>query len=397
MLVGIVGKPSCGKSTFFSALTLIDVPTASYPFTTIEANKGVGFVKAECAEKFFDVECNPRHGYCIEGNRFIPVELIDVAGLVPGAHEGKGLGNKFLDDLRKADVLIHVVDASGSTDAEGKALPLGSHDPVKDILFLEEEIDLWFFSILKNNWNKFSKHPADSKRKVIDLFAQGLSGLGMKDWHIDKALNELNLIEKKLRDWNEEEIKNFAVKLREISKPIVIAANKIDLSSSEENIKRMKEKFPEKKIIPCSSESELALKKAAKQGAIKYIPGENDFRILKELNEKQKSGLELIKEKVLKELNGTGVQKTLNKAVFEELGYIVIFPGGVNKLADSEGNILPDAFLLPKGSTALDFAFKLHTDIGNNFVKAVNVKTKKLVGKDYVLENGDVIEIIFNK
>ena len=152
MLIGFVGKPSSGKSTIFAAATLIDVARASYPFTTIEPNRGMGFVRVECVDKEFNVQCNPRSGFCVNHTRFVPVELLDVAGLVPGAHEGKGLGNKFLDDLRQADVLIHVVDASGSTNEKGEAVESGSHDPSKDVKFLEEELELWMLGILENNW-----------------------------------------------------------------------------------------------------------------------------------------------------------------------------------------------------------------------------------------------------
>ena len=69
----------------------------------------------------------------------------------------------------------------------------------------------------------------------------------------------------------------------------------------------------------------------------------------------------------------------------------------MNKLSDQHGNILPDCFLLPGNSTALDFAYKLHTDIGNNFIKAIDVKTKKPVGKEYLLKHRDVIEIATSK
>ena len=137
MIVGLVGKPSAGKSTFFKAATLAEVEIANYPFTTIEKNEGVGFVKVDCADKEFNVQCNPRFGYCLDHKRFVPIQIIDVAGLVPGAHEGKGRGNQFLDDLRQADVLIHVVDISGSIDENGRPVDRGSYDPANDVIFLD--------------------------------------------------------------------------------------------------------------------------------------------------------------------------------------------------------------------------------------------------------------------
>ena len=123
MLIGVVGKPSTGKSTFFKAATLAEVETANYPFTTIKPNHAVGYVKIDCVDKEFEVQCNPRMGYCLNHKRFVPIDLLDVAGLVPGASEGAGMGNQFLDVLNQANALIHVIDVSGSMGAQNK-LPL---------------------------------------------------------------------------------------------------------------------------------------------------------------------------------------------------------------------------------------------------------------------------------
>jgi hypothetical protein len=397
MQIGVVGKPSSGKSTFFTAATLVDVAIANYPFTTIEPNKGTGFVRVECIDRFFNVQCNPRHGYCKNGTRFVPVELVDVAGLVPDAHLGKGKGNAFLDELRQADVLIHVVDASGSTNEKGEPVEAGSHDPCLDIEFLEKEIDLWFLGIIEKNWAKLSKTPAESTAKLVSAMAQTLSGIGGNEKNIELALRQSALIEKKLGQWQEDDKKAFATKLREISKPIVIAANKMDIKTAEKNLEKMRQRFPEKTILPCSGFAELALKKAAKEGFIEYEPGSRAFKSLKELNEKQAHVLEMVKKAVLEKFGGTGVQETLDKTVFGSLGYIAVFPAGSKKLSDSEGRILPDCILLPKGSTALDFAFKLHTDMGRGFIRAVDVKKNMMVGKDHVLNNRDAIEIVFKK
>ncbi len=394
MLIGIVGKPSVGKSTFFKAATMIEVERADYPFTTIEPNEGVGYVRVTDAAKFFGLKSNPRHGYVIDDQRFVPIKLLDVAGLVPGAHEGKGLGNKFLDDLRQADALIHVVDASGSTNEKGEKVPAGSYDPINDVKFLEEELNYWFAGIFKRGWDKFARSVHESVDKAI---AERFSGLKIDRDMVKKALMESNLNEKPLREWSEEDILNFAAKLREISKPILIAANKCDLPTAKENIERMRKEFPNYIIIPTSAEAEIALKEAAKKGLIKYIPGDDHFEILKpsELTEPQKKALEFIDEKVLKVWGSTGVQQALNSAVFDLLKYVAVFPGGVNSLRDSEGRVLPDVFLLPPGSTALDFANAIHSDLAKGFIKAIDVKTKKVIGKDYILKNGDVIEIVF--
>ncbi len=397
MLIGLVGKPSAGKSSFFSAATMVNAEIASYPFTTIEPNKGIGFVRVECVDREFNVQCSPRTGMCVNGTRHVPVEIMDVAGLVPGAHRGKGRGNAFLDDLRQADVLVHVVDASGSANEKGEEVGGGNHDPCLDVRFLEEEIDQWFFGVLKKNWVKMSKAPAEGKSKTIALMQESLSGLGVGGKHLESGMAKAGLGEKKLKEWSEEEMLSFAREIRKESKPIVIAANKCDLEGAEKNIARMKEEFPEKTIVACSAASELSLKKAAKEGFLEYLPGDGEFRIAKELSEKQEKGLEVIKKNVLEKFGSTGVQETLEESVFRLLGMIAVFPGGVNRLADSEGNILPDCFLMPKNSSALDFAFRLHSDIGEGFIKAIDVRKKVPVGKDHELRHRDVIEIVFRK
>ncbi|MFA5931271.1 MAG: redox-regulated ATPase YchF [archaeon] len=400
MQIGIVGKPSSGKSTFFSSATLIDVAIASYPFTTINPNKGIGFVRVEDAGKFFNVVSNPRHGFLVNEDpknpiRYVPVELIDVAGLVPGANEGKGLGNKFLNDLSQADALIHVVDASGSTDAEGKECPEGSHDPIEDVKFLEEEIELWFLKIIENNWLKTSRVQEKDFGKKVMLIAQALAGVKILPWHIEKAMREMKIDEKLLNTWTEEEKRTFAHKCRVWSKPIIIAANKCDLPSGEKNVLRMKETFPNTHIIPCSAASELSLRKATKAGIMKYYPGWNHFEILGTLNEKQKLGIETIQHNVLEKFGSTGVQECLDTAIFKLLGYFPVFPGGTKGLQDKNGAYIPDCLLLPTGSKAIDFAFALHTDMGKGFIRAIDVKTKQVIGRDHPLKYGDVIEILF--
>src|SRR3989338_3283809 len=395
MLLGLVGKPSVGKSTFFKAATLAEVEIASYPFTTIKPNRGVGYVKVECIDKEFNTNCNPSHGFCINHQRFVPIEIIDVAGLVPGAHKGKGLGNQFLDDLRQADIFIHIVDVSGTTDIEGKLLTSEeNYDPSQDIEFLEEELDAWYYNILQKVWKIFARKIEIENSKFSEAVAKQFSGLKVNENNVKEALKVLGLSDKPA-SWNEEQLKKFASKLRKVSKPMIVAANKVDLPNGEENYRKIKEKFENLVIIPCSADSELALRQAAKKGMIDYISGDKDFKILKDLGIKQKEALEKIKINILDKFEfGTGVQKVLNIAVFDILKYIAIFPAGANKLADSKGNILPDCFLLPPESTALDFAYFLHTDFGKNFIKAIDARTKQAKGKDYALKHRDALEIV---
>ncbi|MFP4402832.1 MAG: redox-regulated ATPase YchF [Candidatus Woesearchaeota archaeon] len=395
MLIGVVGKANVGKSTFFKSLTLADIEIANYPFATINPNKGVGFVKIDCVCKEFDKQCNPREGYCTGKYRFIAVDVIDVAGLVPGAHEGKGMGNQFLDDLRQANCLIHVIDCSGSTNERGESVTPGSYNPEKDILFLEVELDMWYLGILKKGWEKLARQIQQESLDTHKVLAKQLSGLGVSEDMIKESLRKLNYNIEKPISWTEDELAKLASHLRKLTKPMVIAANKVDTETGKKNYEELKKKFNDRLIIPCSAESELVLRQASKANLINYVPGENNFKIIapEKLNEKQLKALDFIQKNVLDVYGSTGVINTLNSAVFDLLEYMAIFPGGVGKMEDQHGNVLPDCFLMPKNTTALDFAFKLHTDLGKGFIKAIDVKTKMVVGKDHKLKHRDVIEI----
>ena len=396
MIIGLVGKPSSGKSTFFKSSTLANVEISPRPFTTIKPNHGTAYVKVDCIDKEFNTQCQPRFGFCLEHNRFIPVDLLDVAGLIPGSHKGLGLGNQFLDDLRQADVLIHIVDVSGKTDEQGR--PAENHYPGKDIEFLEYELNQWYLGILKKGWEKFARTVHQEHQNIVKALAKQLSGLKVTELMVEQSIEKLNLDENPM-DWKQDNMYALARELRALSKPMIIAANKIDLAGSKENYEKIKKQFPNYLIIPCSAESELALREASKHKLIDYIPGNKDFKVLEKekLSPQQLSALEFIKKDVLSPYQSTGVQECLDKAVFDFLQYIAVFPGGVNKLADREGRILPDCFLLPKDSTALDFAFKIHADIGKNFIKAIDVKNKKAVGREHLLHHRDVIEIMAKK
>lgn len=396
MLIGVVGKPSVGKSTFFKALTLADVAIAPYPFTTIEPNKGFAFVKVECVDKEFNTQCNPRVGTCINHVRFIPVEVLDVAGLVPGAHEGKGMGNKFLDDLRQADALIHIVDIAGATNEKGENIEAGTYDPALDIRFLENELDQWYFGIIKKGWDKLARQIHQEKLDPTKILGKQLSGLNVTETIVHDAITTLKL-PTALIDWTDEHLLKLSSELRKRTKPMIIAANKIDLPTGKQNFERIKKQFPEYNILPCSAESELALREAAKKGLADYVPGTNIVTTKQTLNPQQQKAIDYIRKNILEPYNSTGVQQAIDTAVFELLKYIAIFPGGVNKLSDQHGNVLPDCFLLPNGSTALDFAYKLHTDLGKGFIRAIDVKTKRTVGKEYILKHRDVVEIISSK
>ena len=392
MLIGLVGKPSSGKSTFFKATTLADVLIASYPFATIKPNHGIGYVKIDCIDTEFNTQCNPNKGYCINHKRFVPIELIDVAGLVEGASEGKGLGNQFLDNLTSADALIQIVDVSGETDAEGKETK--NYNPVKDIQMLENELDRWYLGILNKVWKTFARTIQNTKADFAKAVAKQFSGLKVTEDDVKDVVRKHDFNIEKPNEWTNNQLLKFAHELRHLTKPMIIAANKIDKPSSKENLEKLKTAYPNLEIIPCSADSELALREASNHKLIEYIPGEKTFKEKGNLNEKQSQALNNIKQNVLEKYNSTGVQEILNTTVFKLLRQIAIFPASANRLADSKGNILPDCFLLAEGSTALDFAFALHSDFGNNFIKAIDARTKQAVGKDYKLKNRDALEIM---
>ncbi|MCI2414592.1 MAG: redox-regulated ATPase YchF [Candidatus Aramenus sp.] len=391
--VGLVGKTNVGKSTFFEASTLVEVEIANRPFVTIEPNVGIAYVKNKCVHTELNVKCNPQNSICLGDYRFIPVKLVDVAGLIPGAHEGRGLGNKFLDDLRKADVLIHVVDASGSTDEEGKPVPPGSRDPEEDVKFIEEELDEWFFSIISKEWEKFARVVDLSGKDVVESLLSRLSGLSINREQIVTTLKETKLENLKLMQWTSEDLRLFSKKLREISKPIVIAANKSDVPTARKNVEKLKAKY--KYVVPTSAESELALRKAAKAGLIDYVPGESTFSIKGPIDEKRMKALDYIKKNVLEVYGSTGVQQAINMAVFDALKLIVVYPvEDERKFTNRDGEVLPDAILIKDGSTPRDLAYVVHTDLGKGFLYAIDAKRKMRVGENYKLRNNDVIKIV---
>ena len=385
MLIGLVGKSNTGKTTFFSAATLVDAEISNRIFTTIEPNKGVTYVRAPCP--CGGNKCHPQNSKCIDGVRFVPVKMVDIAGLVPGAHEGKGLGNKFLSDIMEANALIHVVDISGSTDESGNPIAAGSRDPKDDIKFLEEEIDYWILGILKRNLATLSKRMEVTKEKFSVVIHNQLAGLGIKLAEVEHALNGTEVNPQS----DDYDLLKFIAVLREKSKPIILAANKADIRGSGENLERLQDLGYE--LFPCSAEFELALRRAAERGIIEYNPGSASFRIMKEIDAQHRKALEHI-QSFLDSQGSTGVQKIIDHIVFEVLKMIVVYPvENEHKLSDSKGNVLPHALLMRQGSTALDLAFSVHEDIGKKFVAAVDARTGKQLSGSYQLKSGDVISI----
>ena len=397
MLTGVVGKPNVGKSTFFSGATLLHVPIENRPFTTIKPNHGIAYIRTPCVHPELGVTDDPNNSLCINGTRLIPVELIDCAGLVPESWKGRGLGNYFLDEVRKADALIHVVDAAGATDEEGRQCPPGTRDPLKDVEFLDREMSMWFNQILQKDWRRIAQTVELTHSNLIDPLTERLSGLAIRKDHIAEAIEEADLDPEMPTRWSEEDLLRFAHRLRRISKPMLIAANKIDLPHAEVNVKRLRDAGL--KVVPCSAEAELILRRAAEKKLIDYTPGDSTFEIISEsMTPEQRRALTLIKDRILSRWGTTGVQDAINAAYFDLLNMITVYPvENAERYTDHNGRVLPDVFLTPKGTTAREFAYLIHSDLGEGFIYALDARTKMRIGEEYLLKDRDVIRIVSAK
>lgn len=383
-----------GKSTFFNAATSLGVQTANFPFTTIEPNIGIGYVRTRCVCKEFQVQDNPLHSMCIDGSRYIPIRILDIAGLVPGAHNGRGLGNQFLDSAREADALVHVVDVAGSTDSEGRAVSPGTGNPIQDVEFVLEEFDMWLVMNLKKNIERTSRDLQGTPDKISKILSRQLSGLSVKESQIITSLNETGLGDKKLSSWSPNDLLLFCQTLRKLAKPMIVAANKADFITADSNLLRLKNLDSE--VIPCISEAEVMLKLGSKNGMLRYLPGDSSFDINPKalLREDQKKALVKV-QAVLTKYGSTGVQQILNRVCFGLLRMIVVYPvEDENRLVDKKENVLPDAYLLSQDSTAKDLAAKVHEQLGKGFLYGIDVRSKQRVGAEYRLKDRDVIKIV---
>ena len=389
LTVALAGKPNAGKSTFYTAATMADVDVANYPFTTIDANRGVTHVRTECPCLGREERCGAEN--CRDGKRYVPIELLDVAGLVPGAHEGKGLGNQFLDELTNADVVLNVVDASGATNAEGEPVEVGSHDPLDDVDFIEEEMDLWLAGIVDRNWESVERKSRSPDFDLDAALSDMLTGFGATEYDVTAVLRDLEYPDDP-KAWSDADREALARAVRRRTKPIVVVANKVD-AAPDDAVDRIRE-GTDKPVIPATADGELALRRAADAGVVDYDPGDESFEIVGDVSDDQRAGLDALRESMATH-GGTGVQSALNAAVYDLLDRITAYPvQDAGKWTDGTGNVLPDAFLLASGATPRDLAYAVHSDIGEGYLHAVDARASRRIGEDHELTEGDVVKIV---
>ncbi|MDI9643865.1 MAG: redox-regulated ATPase YchF [Candidatus Verstraetearchaeota archaeon] len=398
--IGIIGKTNAGKTTLFNAVTMMNAEVSNYPFTTKEPNVGIGYAKTACVCKELGVKDNPQNSVCIDGWRFIPVEIVDLPGLIKGASEGLGLGTKFLSVAAQADALLHVVDASGSINARGEICEPGMGSPLADYYDVEEELIKWYTKNLLENADKIKRLLQNKSMRLQDALYEILSGIKVSPSHIKEALSRTKLDGIPFEDWEEEEFRSFATEIRYLSKPTLLVANKMDMPVAERNLKGLLDTFGKSFVVPASADVELLLRKAERAGAISYIPGDEKF-VVKDsasLTPKQKWALEYVKSRVFDKWLHTGVDQAITIAVLKLLKRNVVYPvEDAKRYSDRKGNVLPDAFLMPQGSTPRDLAKEIHSELYENYLYAIDSVSGLRLPNDYELRDRDVITIVTSK
>ena len=397
--IGLIGKTNTGKTTFFNSATLDTAEISNYPFTTKQPNIGNANAITLCVHKEFRVQDSPKNSRCIDGWRFIPVDLVDLPGLIKGAWEGKGLGNQFLSVAAQSDALLHIVDASGSIDASGKIAEPGTGDPVADIGDIEEELVMWYLKLLEGNHDKISR-AVNSGIDTINAITDVFRGIGVREVHVRFALENNKLCGMRFDDFDPQRRKDFCWSLRDVSKPTLIVANKVDLPSASENFRRIREQYKDMIVVPSSADAELTLRRAESRGLIYYIAGDERFEIKDQagLNDKQKWALNFIRKDILGEYMRTGVQFAINVAVFKLLGMNAVYPvADAGRLSDKYGNILPDVYLMKAGSTVEDLARDIHSELAKGLLYALDIRDGLRLPTNYQLKDRDVVSIISTK
>ena len=395
LTIGLIGKTNTGKTTFFNAATLLNAKISNFPFTTKEPNIGTAYCCDICVCKELGLIDNPQNSTCIEGWRYVPIRLIDVPGLLKDAWMGRGLGNRFLSVIGQADALIHVVDASGSIDSEGRITTPGSGNPLQDALDVENEIERWIAEIIENNRDAIIRE--ESSTSLTEAITKIISGIKVSAKQVSEALEKSGLKDMPFVGWSLDQVNRFVSCLLPIVKPTLILANKMDILTSEDNLEILNEYYGRGFVAACSAEAELALRRAEKKGLLDYTPGQELFRIKENVNlsTEQQGALNYIERRVMAKWIRTGIQQALNIVVFKLLRNNMIFPvSDEMRYMDHHGNVLPDVYLLPDGSTPVDLAQNIHTRVANDYVIAVDAKTGVWLPKSYNLRHKDVVKIV---
>jgi ribosome-binding ATPase YchF (GTP1/OBG family) len=395
LTIAIIGKTNTGKTTLFNAATLLDAKISNFPFTTKKPNTGTAYVSDICVCKELDVKDNPLNSACIDGWRYVPIKLIDVPGLLKDAWKGRGLGNQFLSAIGQADALIHVVDASGSIDADGKITQPGTGNPVMDAVDIEMEIYRWLADIIELNRESIIRE--ESSSSLSEALAKALSATKVHSSQALQALEKSELKGVSFAEWSLNQTIKFAAILLPIIKPTMIVANKMDILTSENYFGILSDYYGRSLVAACSAEAELVLRRAEKKGLLQYTPGQETFRIKEnaKLNPKQRAALRYIEKRVMEKWMNTGIQQALNTVVFKLLKTNMVYPvSDEHKFTDNHMNVLPDVYLMPDGATPLDLARNVHSRLAENYILAIDAKTGIRLPKDYNLRHKDVVKIV---
>ncbi len=397
--LALIGKTNAGKTTLFNTATGKDEPIGNYMFTTKNPVVGITYITSPCVHKEFRVVDNPVNSKCIDGWRYIPIELIDLPGLIKGASYGRGLGTRFLSEAMRADAFLHVVDASGSIDEDGRIAEPGTGDPYRDYQEIEGEIVQWYKLLLENNLEKIVKkiEASRSEQEAINSLYESFAGIKVSKIHIYEVLEEMGKSIYDLRNFSDQDLWRFASLMREVSKPTLIIANKMDIPAADKGFKVLKDKIKDKIIVPTSASLELTLRRAEQRGSVRYNPAEESYVVVEssKLQEQEKKAIDFFNKFLIKEMMRAGVQFALNVAVFKMLRMNVVYPvADPKKLTDKKGNVLPDAYLLPDGSTVKDLAEEIHSDLATGLLYAIDVRTGLRLPPTYRLKDRDVIHIV---